>query len=166
MSESFVPTSGYVAVNGVRLHYVDWGAPDGVDGRGDHPHPDLPPSRGKGLDHPHPDLPPSGGKGLDHPHPDLPPSRGKGVLLLLHGDMRTARSWDAVARELRGEFHVVAQDARGHGDSEWPETGYTFAQRVDDLEGVHGRGWGCRGVSVAAHSTGGVVAAAAVGTAA
>ena len=128
MSESFVPTSGYVTVDGVRVHYVDWGAPVGVVGR------------------------------VDHPHPDLPPSRGKGVLLLLHGDMRTARSWDAVARELRGEFHVVAMDARGHGDSEWPEWGYTFAQRADDLEGFMDA-LGMRGVSVAAHSTGAVVAA-------
>ena len=128
MSESFVPTSGYVTVDGVRVHYVDWGAPGGVVGR------------------------------VDHPHPALPPSRGKGVLLLLHGDMRTARSWDAVARELRGEFHVVAMDARGHGDSEWPESGYRFSRRADDLEGFMDA-LGMRGVSVAAHSTGAVVAA-------
>ena len=48
-------------------------------GSDNHPHPDLPPSRGKGISHPHPDLPPSRGKGISHPHPDLPPSRGKGI---------------------------------------------------------------------------------------
>ena len=90
-----------------------------------------------------------------------PQSREKGqarTLLLAHGDMRTSRSWDAVARELRDEFHVIAPDARGHGDSEWSELGYTFAQRVDDLEAFMDA-LGLRGASVAAHSTGAVVAA-------
>ena len=43
-----------------------------------HPHPNLPPSRGKGKVHPHPNLPPSRGKGEAHPHPNPPPSRGEG----------------------------------------------------------------------------------------
>ena len=80
------------------------------------------------------------------------------TLLLLHGDMRTSRSWDAVARDLRGDFRVLALDMRGHGDSDWPESGYTFAQRADDLESF-ADAVGLRGVPVAAHSTGGVVAA-------
>ena len=54
-------------------------------------------------------------------------------LLLLHGDMRTSRSWDAVARELRSRFHVIAVDARGHGDSDWTPRGYSNAERVEDL---------------------------------
>lgn len=80
------------------------------------------------------------------------------TLLLLHGDMRTSRSWDAVARDLRGDFRVLALDMRGHGDSDWPESGYTFAQRADDLESF-ADAVELRGVPVAAHSTGGVVAA-------
>ena len=83
---------------------------------------------------------------------------GGRTLLLLHGDMRTSRSWDAVARDLRGDFRVLALDMRGHGDSDWPESGYTFAQRADDLESFADT-VGLRGVPVAAHSTGGVVAA-------
>ena len=79
------------------------------------------------------------------------------TLLLLHGDMRTSRSWDAVARELRGDLRVLALDMRGHGDSDWPESGYTFAQRVDDLE-AFADAVGMRGAAAAAHSTGGVVA--------
>ena len=82
---------------------------------------------------------------------------GRPTLLLLHGDMRTSRSWDAVARELRDDFHVLALDMRGHGDSDWPESGYTFAQRVDDLE-AFADAVGMRGAATAAHSTGGVVA--------
>ena len=83
---------------------------------------------------------------------------GRTPLLLLHGDMRTSRSWDAAARDLRSDFRVLALDMRGHGDSEWPESGYTFAQRADDLESF-ADAVGLRGVAVAAHSTGGVVAA-------
>ena len=83
---------------------------------------------------------------------------GGPTLFLLHGDMRTSRSWDAVARHLKDRFRVIALDTRGHGDSDWPDSGYTFAQRVDDLEAF------CdaielRNVAVIAHSTGGVVAA-------
>ncbi|HIN71161.1 MAG TPA: alpha/beta hydrolase, partial [Dehalococcoidia bacterium] len=36
------------------------------------------------------------------------------MLLLLHGSMRTSRSWDAMARLLHDRFHVIALDARGH----------------------------------------------------
>jgi len=79
------------------------------------------------------------------------------TLLLLHGDMRTSRSWDAVARELRGDFRVLALDMRGHGDSDWTESGYTFARRADDLEAFIDA-VGLQGAAVAAHSTGGVVA--------
>ena len=58
---------------------------------------------------------------------------GEPTLLMLHGDMRTSRSFDAVSRELKGEYRVVALDARGHGSSDWPPTGYTIRDRVDDL---------------------------------
>lgn len=78
------------------------------------------------------------------------------LVLMLHGDMRTARSWDAVARDLRDRFHVVSLDARGHGDSEWTPTGYRFAERTKDLEAfcdaLH-----IRDAMGVGHSTGGVV---------
>jgi pimeloyl-ACP methyl ester carboxylesterase len=48
--------------------------------------------------------------------------------------MRTSRSWDAVARDLSAQFHVIALDARGHGDSDWTPRGYAVAERVADLE--------------------------------
>ena len=79
------------------------------------------------------------------------------TLFLLHGDMRTSRSWDAVARHLHEQFHVIALDSRGHGDSEWPDSGYSFAQRVDDLE-AFADAIEMRNVVAVAHSTGGVVA--------
>ena len=72
--------------------------------------------------------------------------------------MRTSRSWDAVARYLRDEFHVVALDSRGHGDSDWPDSGYTFGQRIDDIE-AFADAIGMRDAIAVAHSTGGIVAA-------
>ena len=79
------------------------------------------------------------------------------ILFLLHGDMRTSRSWDAVARRLCDRYRVLAPDSRGHGDSSWPDTGYTFAQRIDDLESF-ADAIGMRNAVAVAHSTGGVVA--------
>ena len=78
------------------------------------------------------------------------------LMLMLHGDMRTARSWDAVARDLRDRFHIMSLDSRGHGDSDWPTTGYNFAERTRDLEAF------CDALEIrnalgVGHSTGGVV---------
>ena len=86
-----------------------------------------------------------------------PGAEGAPTLFLLHGDMRTSRSWDAIARHLRDSYRVVALDSRGHGDSDWPDSGYTFAQRVDDLE-AFSDAVGMRNAVAVAHSTGGVVA--------
>ncbi len=80
------------------------------------------------------------------------------TVFLLHGDMRTSRSWDAVARYLCGQFRVIALDSRGHGNSDWPESGYTFGQRIDDLE-AFADAFQMRDAVAVAHSTGGVVAA-------
>ena len=41
------------------------------------------------------------------------------LLVLVHGGRDHARSWDAIARALQPQFHVMAPDLRGHGDSEW-----------------------------------------------
>ncbi len=78
------------------------------------------------------------------------------LMLLLHGDMRTARSWDAVARDLRQDFRILSLDAKGHGDSEWPSDGYTFAERVKDLEAFCDT-LGLRHIHGVGHSNGGVV---------
>lgn len=44
---------------------------------------------------------------------DAPP------LVLVHGGRDHARTWDRVAEAFRAEYHVVALDLRGHGDSQW-----------------------------------------------
>jgi pimeloyl-ACP methyl ester carboxylesterase len=43
----------------------------------------------------------------------------KSPLLLLHGGRDHCRSWDWVAADLRRDFHIIAPDLRGHGDSSW-----------------------------------------------
>ena len=80
------------------------------------------------------------------------------TVLLLHGDMRTSRSWDAVARDLHDRFHVIALDARGHGDSDWTPRGYTIQERVNDLAAFCDRLELDNTVGVG-HSTGGAVIA-------
>jgi pimeloyl-ACP methyl ester carboxylesterase len=53
-------------------------------------------------------------------------SREKPPLLLLHGGRDHCRSWDWIAADLRRDFHVIAPDLRGHGDSAWA-TGSTYS---------------------------------------
>ena len=48
---------------------------------------------------------------------------GKPPMLFLHGGSAHAHWWDFVAPAFVGDFHVLALDQRGHGESEWPENG-------------------------------------------
>jgi pimeloyl-ACP methyl ester carboxylesterase len=58
----------------------------------------------------------------------------KPLLLLVHGGRDHARSWDWVARELRDDYHVIAPDLRGHGDSAWSiGSGYALIDFVLDI---------------------------------
>ena len=59
---------------------------------------------------------------VDWGNEDKPP------LLLVHGGRDHARSWDWVARELRDDYHVIAPDLRGHGDSAWAIGGHYTVQ--------------------------------------
>ncbi len=89
---------------------------------------------------------------VDWGNPDAPP------LILQHGGRDHCRSWDWVAQELRHDWHVIAPDLRGHGDSEWSPEGnygmdafvYDFAQLVQTL--------GLEDVTIVAHSLGGSIA--------
>ncbi|MET0251529.1 MAG: alpha/beta fold hydrolase, partial [Novosphingobium sp.] len=59
---------------------------------------------------------------------DAPP------LLLVHGGRDHCRSWDWTAQALRDDWHVLALDLRGHGDSEWTNDGnYMIADMVYDV---------------------------------
>lgn len=67
------PHDRFATVNGLRLHYLDWG------------------------------------------------SRGKPALVLLHGGSAYAQWWDFFAPAFADDFHVIAPDWRGHGDSQHAE---------------------------------------------
>jgi len=65
----------------------------------------------------------------DHPGGDPP-------LVCLHGLSSNARWWDLVAARLAPRWRVVAPDLRGHGESDKPDTGYSFDAVVGDLRGL------------------------------
>jgi pimeloyl-ACP methyl ester carboxylesterase len=89
---------------------------------------------------------------VDWGNPSAPP------LILQHGGRDHCRSWDWVAEELARDWHVIAPDLRGHGDSAWAPDGsyetnafvYDFAQLIETL--------GFDQVTIVAHSLGGNVA--------
>ena len=62
--------------------------------------------------------------------------KGKQPMLLLHGGSQSAHSWDEFSRAMRGDYHVVALNQRGHGDSSWSKTGiYTVGAHMRDIGG-------------------------------
>jgi pimeloyl-ACP methyl ester carboxylesterase len=84
-------------------------------------------------------------------------TEGKPALILVHGGLDHARSWDWVARDLREDFHVYALDLRGHGNSAWaPGALYTVAEHVLDLSALADIVNGFP-VYIVAHSLGAVV---------
>jgi esterase len=96
-------------VNGLRLHYLDWG------------------------------------------------NAGKPPLVMLHGIGRDAHSFDHIAPRFSGDYHVIAVDLRGHGDSAWhPDGAYLVEDLVKDLEGLVDER-GLRGLVLLGNSTGGRV---------
>ena len=56
--------------------------------------------------------------------------------LLLHGIGNYGRVWDFVADAVAGRLRLVAPDARGHGDSAKPATGYAVEDFVADAMAV------------------------------
>jgi pimeloyl-ACP methyl ester carboxylesterase len=94
---------------------------------------------------------------VDWGNPDAP------KLILQHGGRDHSRSWDWVAQELAKDWHVIAPDLRGHGDSAWAPDGnyemnafvYDFAQLVHTL--------GQDQVTIVGHSLGGNIATRFVG---
>ncbi|MGE9010720.1 alpha/beta fold hydrolase [Leptospira interrogans] len=78
-------------------------------------------------------------------------------LLLVHGGLDHSRSWDYLARALAADYHVVAPDLRGHGDSGWAfGSSYSLADHVYDLTGLV-KAEGFDKVAIVGHSMGGMV---------
>lgn len=85
-------------------------------------------------------------------------NREASLLILVHGGRDHCRNWDWIARELRRDWHVIAPDLRGHGDSAWsPDGGYTMDSFVYDLAELV-RVQEKEKVSIIAHSLGGNIA--------
>jgi esterase len=60
---------------------------------------------------------------------------GRPPVLFLHGGLLTARTWDLVCLALRRDWHCLALDQRGHGDSEWSAAlDYDTDAHASDLE--------------------------------
>jgi len=100
----------FITVNGLRLHYLDWG------------------------------------------------NEGKQPLILLHGIGRVARTFDHLAGHFSPNYHVIAVDMRGHGDSGWDSNGaYLVEDYVKDIEGL-AQQLRLRNIVIWGNSTGGRVA--------
>ncbi len=85
---------------------------------------------------------------------------GKPPMALCHGFSDNGLCWTPVARALEADYDVIMPDARGHGLSDAPESGYTTEDRAADLAACI-RGLGLKGVAVLGHSMGGSTAAMA-----
>jgi pimeloyl-ACP methyl ester carboxylesterase len=104
------PQDRFVTVNGLRLHFLDWG------------------------------------------------SETKPPMILLHGIGRVAHTFDHLAPHFSRDYHVMAVDMRGHGDSGWSADGaYLVEDYVKDIEGM-ARQLGLRNIVIWGNSTGGRVA--------
>jgi esterase len=63
-------------------------------------------------------------------------NEGLRPLLFLHGGALTAHTWDLCCLALRDEFHCIALDQRGHGDSDWaPDADYSIGAQREDIRG-------------------------------
>lgn len=89
---------------------------------------------------------------VDWGNADKPP------LILLHGGRDHCRNWDWVARRLADDWHIIAPDLRGHGDSAWsPDGHYSMMAYVYDLaQLIHQQK--LAPVTIVAHSLGGNIA--------
>ena len=84
-------------------------------------------------------------------------NEGAPPMLLVHGGRDHCRNWDWVAEAFRDEYHIIAPDLRGHGDSQWsmggsytmPEYAYDIAHLVDQKYMAP--------VTILSHSLGGMI---------
>ena len=85
-------------------------------------------------------------------------NQGQEPLLLLHGMADHALVWSSLGDYLAADYHIVAPDMRGHGESSKPEKDYTFASAISDLEALMDKlGWSA--AHIVSHSWTGKLAA-------
>ncbi len=56
-----------------------------------------------------------------------------GPILCVHGITANCRCWDVLAAALTPDFHVMAMDLRGRGQSEKPSAGYSLDYHLRDI---------------------------------
>jgi pimeloyl-ACP methyl ester carboxylesterase len=84
-------------------------------------------------------------------------NNGKPNLILVHGGMDHARSWDRIAEAFQEDFRILAPDLRGHGDSNWAYGAmYSIGEFVLDLSALVDIVGG-RPLHLVGHSLGGAV---------
>ncbi|MEQ1774487.1 MAG: alpha/beta hydrolase [Burkholderiales bacterium] len=109
MTATTQPIDKFVNVNGLQIHYLDWG------------------------------------------------NTGKPPLILLHGIARVAHTFDHIAPHFTKDYHVIAIDMRGHGDSGWHAQGaYLVEDYTSDIEALIEQ-LGLRNIVLWGASTGGRV---------
>ena len=63
-------------------------------------------------------------------------TKGLRPILFLHGGALTAHTWDLCCLALRDDYHCMALDQRGHGDSDWaPDVDYSISAQREDIKG-------------------------------
>ncbi len=95
---------------------------------------------------------------VDWGNPEKPP------LLLIHGGRDHARNWDWVAHALRNDYHIIAPDLRGHGDSQWSVGGsYSLVDYTLDVAQLLAA-LPTFPITIIGHSLGGAIALQYTGT--
>jgi len=92
------------------------------------------------------------------------------LVVFVHGGRDHSRSWDRLVAELRDEYHVVALDLRGHGDSDYavgshyglPDNALDLVRVIEAASGE--KVAASRRAIVIGHSFGGAVTLVAAGT--
>lgn len=84
------------------------------------------------------------------------------TILMLHGLNVQCHTWDPFARVLARNYHVIAMDMRGHGDSDWARSGYRVRSMAHDVHGLI-NALGVGPVHLVGHSAGVRVAIAVAG---
>ena len=90
-------------------------------------------------------------------------NEGAPAMLLVHGGRDHCRNWDWVAQAFKADYHVIAPDLRGHGDSQWLVGGsYATIDYVYDIAQLV-RQTGLQDIVLIGHSMGGSVSLAYAG---
>jgi pimeloyl-ACP methyl ester carboxylesterase len=83
--------------------------------------------------------------------------------VVAHGVTDAGLCWTPVARALEADYDVIMVDARGHGQSDAPDTGYGPTELAADLhEGITGLGF--HRPVILGHSMGAVTTLVLAGT--